>query len=123
MKSVLLFFMSLGLCCGAVVAQDPYLQGEPSGAMEAFAKELLEKYQPELVMDSYQLVTFEKKLIEYLMRRKEIYLMNASKKQKRALLRKLNRYENAEMANILTRPQLRYYINIKRRLQPVGSAL
>ncbi len=123
MRNTKLVWIILLVFMGRISAQDPYLQGDPSPKVEAEAKELLQQYQPNLVMDSNQVLLFEKTLIEYLMRREKIYILDAPEKEKRYLLKKLDRYENGEMSNILTRPQLRYYFKIKRQLQPAGALL
>lgn len=102
-----------------VMAQDPYLQGDPSAAVEKKANELVEAYQPELGMNASQAVLFEKKVIEFLMRAEKIKEMEIPSSEKPFLLIKLNEQETEEMGNILTVPQLRKYARIKDRIQPM----
>ena len=113
-----IFLFSLLLSQG-LLAQDAYLQGDPSPEVEQKAKELVAAYQPELVMDASQAVLFEKKVIEFLMRAEKIREMNIPASEKPFLLIKLYEQETEEMGNILTLRQLRKYDKVKPRIQPI----
>lgn len=115
-KLLLLLFM---VFAQLATAQDPYLQGDPSRKIRQQAKDLVRAYQPELVMDATQVLLFEKKVIEFLMREEKIRQLDIPQTEKIHLLTLLREQETAEMIDILTRPQLRHYERIKPRIQPV----
>ena len=115
-RFVLLLFMGF---TQLALAQDPYLQGDPSKKIRQQAKDLVRAYQPELVMDATQALLFEKKVIEFLMREEKIRQLNIPETEKLHLLKLLREQETAEMIDILTRPQLRHYERIKPRIQPI----
>jgi len=113
------FIIVVLFVCQPILCQDTYFQDE-SEDIETLSRILTEKYQPELVMSSDQTLLFEKKISEFLIREKEIKTRQSlSVRQKMRLLKRLSRQETAEMGNILTRPQLRRYKKVKRRIQPV----
>lgn len=100
------------------LAQDPYLQ-ESSTYTGDRAVELTKAYQDDLGMTIEQSVKFRSKIEEYLIRRNTIREKDLPVKQKLAMLKDLSRMETAEMRNILTLPQYRYYKRLKRKFQPV----
>lgn len=115
----ILFFLFFGLSLTFVTAQDPFFQ-QARPEIEEAARALTEKYTPELVLSSNQLLPFQSKVTEFLIRKTTIDdLPDRSTKEKLRLLKKLSKQENAEMQNILTRPQLRRYIKVKKRIQPI----
>ena len=101
-----------------MTAQDPYLQKGDKRA-EALAQMILEKYDKELSMGAEQRILFENKLIEFLIRENKIKNLDMSVRDKLKTLTRLSAQETAEMRNILTRPQWRYYKKLKKRYQPV----
>jgi hypothetical protein len=58
-------------------------------------------------------------MVEFIIRQKEIKALEITDHKKLQLLTKLSKQETAEMANVLTRPQLRYYRRLKKDYQPV----
>lgn len=119
MKSTIFLLLLLSFQISFLSAQDTFFQ-DADPKIEEAAKTLTEKYTPELVLSSRQLLPFQSKVTEFLIRRAKIdQLRDLSVKQKIKLLKKLSKQENAEMQNILTRPQLRRYIKVKKRIQPI----
>ena len=110
------------LSVGTMHGQDPFLQ-EGKQTTEERARDLTEKYQPELVMTGTQTRLFERKLSEFLIRADEIKNLDISAEERLYMLRQLSAQENEEMANILTHPQVQRYINIKPELQPVAMVV
>ncbi|MDT7830558.1 hypothetical protein RQM65_17955 [Pricia sp. S334] len=107
---------------GTIYGQDPLLQ-EGKITTEEKARELTEKYQPELVMTGTQTRLFERKLSEFLIRAEKIKKLDITTEDKLHMLRQLSAQENEEMANILTRPQVKRYVKIKTELQPVAMVV
>lgn len=116
----LLFFLLFAVV--RLSAQDVFLQDE-SQSTEEKARALTEDYQPELVMTGTQTRLFERKLGEFLIRSEEIKKMNLSTRDRLHMLRQLSAQENEEMANILTRPQVKRYMKLKPDLQPVAMVV
>jgi hypothetical protein len=109
------------LCLLAFVplsAQDPYLQRDNFTA-DKRANQLMRKYQSELGMTVEQALIFRNKVEEFVIRRINIQSEKLSAREKLRLLDALSDQETAEMANILTLPQLRAYRKIKKELQPL----
>ena len=98
-------------------AQDPYLQSGDKTA-EEIAIILTGNYQAELGMTVSQGSKFRQKVEEFQIRRQEIDRLDIPAAEKMALMKELSRQETAEMANILTKPQLRAYKRLKRTMQP-----
>ncbi len=115
---ILLLFMVVG-----IRGQDAYVQNNESQSTEEKAKVLTEDYQPELVMTGSQTRLFERKLGEFLIRAEKIKKMDIPARDRLHLLRQLSAQENEEMANILTRPQVKRYMKIKPKLQPVAMVV
>lgn len=115
---VLLFFFTVL----SLSAQDVYFQ-EASQLTEDRARALTENYQPELVMTGKQTRLFERKLTEFLIRADEIKKLDLSTKDRLHLLRQLSAQENEEMANILTRPQVKRYMKVKQGIQPIAMVV
>lgn len=113
-KIFLLLFLISNL---TAFSQDPYLQNSNAKA-EKQAKEITNKYVPELGLTVEQSLLFEQKVSEFLMRRYKIE-EELSGKEKLNLLYQLQKMETAEMNNILTRPQLEVYKQIKPIIQPL----
>ncbi len=120
MKLQYLNFLLLGfLFLGPVDinAQDPYLQSENKTA-EEIAIALTRDYQAELGMTVEQGSKFRQKVEEFQIRRQKIDKMDLPVPEKMVLMKKLSRQETAEIANILTNPQLRAYKRLKQSMQP-----
>ncbi|MBC6998361.1 hypothetical protein [Cytophaga sp. FL35] len=99
--------------------QDTYFQ-EGNKSSETWAKTLTQAYQPELVMDGKQILQFQQKLEEFLIRENKIQKANMTMEDKMALLSELARQQRAEMSNILTKPQLRRYRKVRNEIQPIA---
>lgn len=99
--------------------QDTYFQ-EGNKSSETWAKTLTQAYQPELVMDGKQILQFQQKLEEFLIRENKILKANMTPEDKMALLSELARQQRAEMSNILTKPQLRRYGKVRNEIQPIA---
>ncbi len=115
---ILLLFTVIG-----IRGQDAFLQNDESQATEKKARVLTEDYQSELVMTGSQTRQFERKLGEFLIRAEKIKKMDLTTRDRLHLLRQLSAQENEEMANILTRPQVKRYMKIKPKLQPVAMVV
>lgn len=102
-----------------VRGQDTYFQ-EGSKSSETWAKSLTNDYQTELVLNARQLPIFQKKLEEFLIRENKIQKANIPVQDKMVMLTRLADQQRAEMANILTRPQLKRYAKIRRDIQPIS---
>ncbi|PKB00530.1 hypothetical protein B0O79_3997 [Flavobacteriaceae bacterium MAR_2009_75] len=113
-----LLFSGVGIVAN-LRGQDTYFQ-EGNRNSEAWAKSLTQAYQPELVMSGNQTLLFQKKLQEFLTRENKIQRSEMSPEDKLHLLSQLAQQQRAEMANILTRPQLKRYIKVKQEIQPVS---
>ncbi len=108
---------------GSLFAQDAYFQ-EADQEIRKAAKNLVETYTPELVLSGNQLLQFESKVKEFLIRRSRVDAeQHMTTREQLKLLKRISKQENAEMQNILTRPQLRRYVKIKRKIQPVYVVL
>jgi len=110
--SILAFFLFF-----YVQAQDPFLQKDHD-AIENQAFKLTNQYNKELALDGDQYILFEKKVEEFLIRRKKIEAEYKGK-EKLDLIYELQQTETAEMNDILTRPQLQVYKRIKPQIQPL----
>ncbi|MGB6153354.1 MAG: hypothetical protein WBG48_15350 [Pricia sp.] len=120
-KNILILILTI-MGLSSINAQDTYLQ-EESQSVEERAKVLTKKYEPELVMTTDQALLFEKKLGEFLIRSNEIKQLNRPVKEKLQLLQELSAQENSEMANILSRRQVRRYAKVKSKLQPIAMVV
>ncbi len=108
---------------GSLFAQDAYFQ-EADQEIRKASKKLVETYTPELVLSGNQLLQFESKVKEFLIRRSRVDAeQHMTTREQLKLLKRISKQENAEMQNILTRPQLRRYVKIKRKIQPVYVVL
>ena len=109
----LLLFGSIGM-----YGQDPFYQ-EPTPEAEKTAKPLVREYSKELGLSGEQELLVQQKLVEFIMKKEGIRNSTKSAEDKLHFLNQLHQIETAEMANILTRPQLMKYKNIKPVLQPI----
>ncbi|HLW33602.1 MAG TPA: hypothetical protein VKX40_15170 [Aequorivita sp.] len=100
-------------------SQDVYFQ-ESNPDAKARAIKLTDQYNKELALDGDQYLLFQQKVEEFLIRRDKIET-EFSGKARLYMLVKLQDEENAEMHNILTRPQLELYKKIHPLIQPIGS--
>ncbi len=118
------FLILFTIILSAVTAygQDPFLQ-EGSQATEKRARALTEKYQPELVMTGTQTRLFERKVSEFLLRAEKIKQTELPVNEKMKLLQELSIQENGEMANILSRPQVKRYVTVKSNIQPIAMVV
>ncbi len=100
-------------------AQDPLLQKDaPQLQKQAF--DITEKYNAQLALDGKQVILFEKKVEEFLIRREKIENVLKGREKLNALFN-LQTQETLEMNDILTRPQLNLYKQIKPQIQPVAT--
>lgn len=120
-KKILILF-TIFLSAVAALGQDPFLQ-EGSQATEKRARAITENYQPELVMTGTQTRLFERKVSEFLIRADKIKQMELPIREKMQLLQELSLQENGEMANILSRPQVKRYIKVKSNIQPIAMVV
>ncbi|SDB37850.1 hypothetical protein SAMN03097699_0998 [Flavobacteriaceae bacterium MAR_2010_188] len=99
--------------------QDPILQKDaPQLQKKAF--DITEKYNAQLALDGKQVILFEKKVEEFLIRREKIEKELKGRDKLNALFN-LQTQETLEMNNILTRPQLDLYKQIKQEIQPLAT--
>lgn len=112
-----IFLLSFLFITISAFSQDPYLQKSNLKA-EKEAKEITNKYIPELGLTAEQSLLFEQKIQEFLIRRYKIE-NELSGKEKLNLLYELQKTETAEINDILTRPQLEVYKQVKPMIQPL----
>lgn len=100
-------------------SQDPFLQNSNPKA-EQQAIEITNTYIPQLALTGKQQLLFQQKVEEFLIRRYKIEA-ELSGKEKLILLYQLQQEETAEMNDVLTRPQLEVYKNVKPEIQPLET--
>ncbi|WP_310991892.1 hypothetical protein [Aequorivita marina] len=98
-------------------SQDPFLQNSNPQAKKK-AVEITNKYIPELGLTGEQQLLFQQKVEEYVLRRNKLKA-EFSEKEKLNLLYQLQEEETADMQDILTRPQLEVYKQVKPKFQPL----
>lgn len=98
-------------------SQDPFLQKSNPTAREQ-AIEITNKYISELALTGEQQTLFQQKVEEFLIRRYKIEA-EFSETEKLNLLYQLQQEETEEMNDILTRPQLKVYKQVKPEIQPL----
>ncbi len=101
------------------LAQDTFFQESNPVAKEQ-AIEITNKYIPELGLTGKQQVLFQKKVEKFQIKRMKVE-KEFSGKAKLDMLYKLQKEETVEMNDILTRPQLEVYKNIKPTIQPLET--
>lgn len=116
MKYVLIMVFSLLTL--SVFAQDPYLQ-ESTVESQYISEEISKQYSGKLGMPMDQTTRFMNKIEEFVLRKQKIVTLDMRVHDKLDLLQQLYDQETAEMATILTRPQLRNYRRLKKKIQPV----
>ena len=89
------------------------MQGDPDPEIEERAAETTDMWARELGLTNKQEILMEKKIIEFAMRRKDLLnsKMNEAAKKERMIV--LQEEERADMADILTQPQLDRYLVIQ----------
>ncbi len=102
-----------------ILVQETYSQDDSGNKIEKLAKDLVRKYQSQLVMNKDQLRLFEEKVTEFLSRAEKIRNLDIPDSEKTHMLSLLHEQETAEMDGILTRPQLKRYQRMKPLLQPI----
>ncbi|MGB7394312.1 MAG: hypothetical protein WA913_07965 [Pricia sp.] len=122
MKNIIVTLFFILFAATGLSAQDIFLQDE-NQSVEEKSRVLTEAYQPELVMTGTQTRLFERKLGEFMLRAEEIKAMDASTEERLRLLGELSEQETEEMANILTRPQIKKYVKVKSELQPIAMVV
>ena len=100
------------------LAQDPILQ-EDNETLEDIAFNITETYNKELGLTGKQVILFQKKVEEYLIREERIH-QSLTGTTKLNRLHKLRELETLEMGDILTRPQLNLYKKLKPQIQPLA---
>ncbi|MGO3183109.1 MAG: hypothetical protein ACTIJ9_09785 [Aequorivita sp.] len=98
-------------------SQDPFLQKSNAKAKNQ-AIEITNKYIPELGLTGEQQLLFQQKVEEFLIRRYKVEA-ELSGKEKLNLLYQLQQEETKDMQDILTRPQLEVYKQVKPNIQPL----
>ncbi|RZT00059.1 hypothetical protein [Aquimarina brevivitae] len=94
-----------------------YQDSDPKLAKEA--KDLAYKYDKQLGLTEKQLLTMEKKIEEYLIKEKKIRNSNLSIENKILAIKQNWADESADMSDLLTRPQLQLYEQLKTEYQPI----
>jgi hypothetical protein len=100
-------------------SQDPFFQKSNEQA-EKEALEITNSYDLELSLTEKQELLFQRKVEEFLIRRYKIEA-EISGKEKLDLLYGLQKQETAEMNDILTRPQMEVYKQVKPTIQPLET--
>lgn len=112
--SVLIMFISL-----SAFAQDTNFQNGSEDA-EMKATKITDQYNAELGLRAKQELLFRKKVEEFILRAEDI----KRNYKGREMLNKLlinQKNETAELGNILTRPQLEKYKEVRPRIQPLSK--
>lgn len=115
-KSLLILFLITSI---SAFSQDTFLQNSNSAAEEEAIK-ITNLYIPELALTGKQQLLFQKKVEEFLIRRYKIEAQFEGK-EKLDMLYKLQQEETREMNNIITRPQLEVYKQVKPKIQPLET--
>lgn len=113
---ILIFLISF-----SAFSQDPFLQKSSAQAKKQ-ATEITDRYIQKLGLTGEQQLLFQQKVEEFLIRRYKIEA-ELSGKEKLNLLYQLQHEETAEMNDILTRPQLEVYKQVKPEIQPLERVL
>ncbi|GEQ86412.1 hypothetical protein ULMS_19200 [Patiriisocius marinistellae] len=100
------------------LSQNTFLQNGTNNSEEN-AKDLTEKYNEALIMDTNQRLLFEKKVEEFIISADKIKA-NYNGKEKLDMLFALRQNEIAEMGDILTRLQLKKYKEVRQQIQPLA---
>lgn len=100
-------------------SQDPFLQKSNAEAENEAAK-ITDSYDLELSLTGKQELLFEQKVEEFLIRRYKIEA-EMTGKEKLDFLFQLQQEETAEMNDILTRPQMEVYKQVKPNIQPLET--
>ncbi len=115
MKKLLLLLFVFTTLSG--FSQDPFLQKSNPQAKEEAIK-ITNLYIPELSLTGKQQLLFQQKVEEFLIRRYNIEA-EFEGKEKLNLLYQLQQEETDEMKDIITRPQLKVYKQVKPKIQPL----
>ncbi len=115
-KLLLLLFLFTTL---TAFSQDPFLQKSSPEAEEEAIK-ITNLYIPELSLTGKQQLLFQQKVEEFLIRRYKIET-EFEGREKLDMLYKLQQEETREMNNIITRPQLEVYKQVKPNIQPLET--
>ncbi|QCW99960.1 hypothetical protein FGM00_07550 [Aggregatimonas sangjinii] len=113
-----IFWIAIALCSFQAMGQDPYLQNSTQES-EYISEEITKQYRGKMGMPVDQTTRFMNKIEEFVLRKQKIDAMDVPVSEKLDLLQQLSDQETAEMANILTRRQLRKYRRLKKKIQPV----
>jgi hypothetical protein len=84
------------------------------------AIQLTNEYNKDLALSGEQQVLFQKKVEEFLIRRRKIE-KEFTGKEKLEMLTEMQQRETEEMHDILTEPQMVYYKKAKPKLQPLDT--
>ncbi|RAJ11932.1 hypothetical protein [Olleya aquimaris] len=98
-------------------SQDIYTQNN-TDVFDKEAQRITNAYNKQLALDADQFLLFEQKVEEFLITRSKIE-SNYKGKEKLIKLFNMQQKETAEMGDILTRPQLELYKQIKSEIQPL----
>lgn len=115
-KLLLLLFVFTTL---SAFSQDPFLQKSSPQAKEEAIK-ITNLYIPELALTGKQQLLFQQKVEEFLIRRYKIEA-EFEGKEKLDMLFQLQQEETNEMKDIITRPQLTVYKQVKPKIQPLET--
>lgn len=115
MKSlVIIAFLMIGV---QGIAQDTFFQNSNKKAKDEAVK-ITNAYDRQLALDGEQILLFQQKVEEFLIRRYKIE-KEFSGKEMLDLLYAMQAEETREMNNILTHAQLQLYKKIKPQIQPL----
>lgn len=114
-----LIFILLLLISFTAFSQDPVFQNSNETA-EQEAIEITNSYDLKLALTEKQELLFQRKVEEFLIRKYKIESAYKGK-QKLDLLFSLQQEETAEMNDILTRPQMDVYKQVRPTIQPLDT--
>lgn len=112
-KLYILLIFAVALFSTSTSFSQSIMQGDPDPEIEERAAETTDMWARELGLTNKQEILMEKKIIEFAMRRKDLLnsKMNEAAKKERMIV--LQEEERADMADILTQPQLDRYLVIQ----------
>lgn len=105
-----IFFLAITLLAVSQGYSQNMLQGEPSMEIREMAKEASDMWSKELGLSEKQEILMEKKFIEFGMKKEELLQSKMQEEAKAERLLALQEAENADMRDILTRPQHERYL-------------
>ena len=110
---ILILFSIAFLVTGVAVSQNR-LQPEPDKYLEQAAREIANEWTRELAMSTKQNDLMRRKIIEFELKKQKVLQTNMSEEERTKALVRLQVLEDADMRDILTKPQYERYVYLRR---------